>query len=117
MQIKIDNGSSPDIDESVLLCPTCDSSYLHQKRVEIFSRGEDQEKVLRTTVNCISQHTVTEVVENRKSGNPSQRRDGIRILFECEECNYNPPRPYFYLNVSQHKGYTFLSWETKGGSK
>jgi hypothetical protein len=54
-------------------------------------------------------------------GNPSSRRDGITIEFECENCNGAPPpqqNPAFglsknYLHIVQHKGTTYLSWNNK----
>jgi len=47
-------------------------------------------------------------VDTDISKNPSKRRDGIRIAFECEACG--PVQP---LVIYQHKGETFVEWESK----
>jgi hypothetical protein len=81
-----------------LLCRSCGSNYLHQDRIEVFERGEDQK------------HGVHVVVENMKAsvdsdfgGNPSKRREGLSIRFWCEGCEAKP-----LLTISQHKGNTLV---------
>lgn len=45
-------------------------------------------------------------VTTSQHGNPSLRRDGIRIAFACENCTTLPD-----LTIVQHKGATQLQWE------
>ncbi len=81
-----------------LKCPSCGSSYLHHEKVEIFERGEDEEKGLHVVVENGVVKTDTNM-----SGNPSARRHGLKIYFSCEECKTKP-----VLSISQHKGNTFV---------
>ena len=84
-----------------ILCPRCGSGYTHQHEVAVFNRSEDAEEWVCTTVawRLINQELNTE-------GNPSRRRQGLRISIECEECG-----EYSGLNIYQHKGQTFIEWE------
>ena len=87
-------------DEYPLLC-VCGDSWLHHVGVEIFDRAEDASDGLHVST------TGTSVVVNRAlAGNPSDRRDGLIIYFECEVC---PARPR--LLISQHKGQTFFDFQ------
>lgn len=84
-----------------LQCPSCKGHYLHQVRAEVFDRSEDA---------AIGHHvTVTSTgvqVDHSQANNPSARRDGIRISFDCELCEAKP-----VLTVVQHKGTTLVEWE------
>lgn len=84
--------------EVVLLCPACRGNNLHQIRTEVFEREDDAESGYHTIVT----RTGTEVDDNM-GGNPSVRRQGLTITFECENC---PAKPS--LEVYQHKGLTIL---------
>lgn len=88
--------------EKVLHCPCCDSPYLHQKSIECFNRDEDN-----TNGNHIFINGDTVNIDRDISGNPSSRRQGLRIGFECEEC-----KNYSYMSVYQHKGNTFIRMES-----
>jgi len=93
-----------DDDERTLLCPNCGGNYLHQLSAEVyFVDREDSD-----TGNAfeISKSYVRSVP---MINNPSSRRDGIRIVFECEFCDAAPS-----LTIVQHKGQTFASWELEG---
>jgi hypothetical protein len=85
-----------------LICPRCGSDYLHSGRVSVFDRGEDEAVTHLTVVeNGLSAtHLVKSGIEN-----PSDRRHGIAIAFECEECS-----GLLELTLSQHKGNTYLGW-------
>lgn len=85
-----------------LPCPVCASEYLHHGTVEVFQRGEDESTV--RLVRVAREIWIGEV-ENARSGNPSGRRDGLRIEHQCEQCNTR-----LWLNVAQHKGQTFIWW-------
>ena len=81
-----------------LKCPSCGSNYLHHEKVEVFERGEDEEKGLHVTIENGVAKTDTNL-----SGNPSARRHGLLIHFSCEGCKANP-----VLSLSQHKGNTWV---------
>lgn len=85
-----------------LNCPACDNPFLHQRKVSIFWRVEDAEE----GNHVVSQlgHTLA---DTSMHGNPSPRRDGIVIDFECETCDAEPR-----LSIVQHKGATLMGWES-----
>jgi hypothetical protein len=90
-----------------LVCPTCGSTYLHQKTVGVYNCEEDKSEGTHVEVDW---NRVT--VDNSMSGNPSPRRHGLSILFYCEECDGENPASQI-LNIYQHKGQTFMEWEGK----
>ncbi len=95
-----------------LLCPCCGGTYLHHDTVFVFNRREDAEMVNKTTVE--GTRVVTEVVEDRTSGNPSGRRTGLSVDFWCELCGVDKdgePTKNMRLHILQHKGNTFMQWE------
>ena len=100
--IKVDAGGALD-------CPDCGDNYLHHQDTTIFQRGEDAEI---TTV--IAQDGKTAQVTDFPSAdtcNPSSRRNGLIIEFECEFCHGEKKEiPPFRLAVLQHKGNTFVEW-------
>lgn len=102
--------------DDMLQCPHCqDGVYLHSDTVYIFNRREDADKV-----EVISVNTDSEVVKSKPpndlSGNPSSRRHGIKIAFYCEVCqDWGNTSERYYLNIAQHKGVTFMSWDDKYG--
>lgn len=83
----------------------CGSDYLHQRNVTIFQRDEDADK---TTVIAQDGHTA-QVSEfpSQDTCNPSPRRNGLIIEFECEECG---DEGFKRLAIFQHKGNTFMEW-------
>ena len=83
-----------------LLCPSCGGNYLHHEHVEVFERGEDEEKGLHISVA----HGKT-TVDGSMVGNPSKRRHGVLIHFSCEACSAKP-----VLCISQHKGNTLVDF-------
>jgi hypothetical protein len=87
-----------------VLCAHCESPYTHQKRVETYARKEDSDTGIYNEVDFFKQ-TVTQGTDASTS-NPSSRRDGIRVVLTCEECNGKTD-----LTIVQHKGNTFLSVE------
>ena len=92
-------------DQSDLLCPRChDRGNLHHRRVEVFYRAEDARAVRLIAIEA-GQIIALGDVPNDWSANPSLRRDGICIHFDCEQCGDG-----LIFNVAQHKGNTFLSW-------
>lgn len=81
-----------------LQCPSCGCNYLHHGRVEVFDRAEDA----ATGTHVVLDGGKVEV-DNSMVGNPSKRRDGIRIHFWCEGCKDQP-----YMEIVQHKGNTYV---------
>ena len=85
-----------------LTCPCCkdEESNLHHSRIEIFNRQEDAIFGNRTIIDG----SIT-MVDNNIDGNPSPRRDGISIVFWCEQCCEQS-----ILDIIQHKGMSFMRW-------
>ena len=103
-----------------LACPTCNEGYLHQIRVDTFFRdSEDSERGMHVNAD---RHSM--LGDQSMVGNPSSRRDGVKIYFTCEFCHttedddddvvevnvesYMPPH---VLCIVQHKGFTHIYWE------
>lgn len=83
----------------IVVCPICKHEQTHQIAVEIFSRNEDEEGV--STLIDFYDGTQSEVIFS----NPSDRRQGLRIIFRCEDgCK-------FALVIYQHKGFTTVDCE------
>jgi hypothetical protein len=81
-----------------LLCAHCGHDYLHTHSVEVFERAEDEETGLHVKVVGKSA-----AIDRSMGGNPSARREGMRITFECEWCG-----EITALSVAQHKGWTLV---------
>ena len=96
-------------DGKYLLCPCCGETYLHHGAIDIFTRHEDAEETLHTSVTGF--HTTTALVKSDTVDNPSGRRYGLRIGFWCEVCGEESA-----LTLAQHKGNTHIEWETNNGT-
>ena len=97
-RIKIFN-TLPVLAWDTLRCPVCGGEYLHQGNTEIFNRShEDSTEGLHVTVDGQKLQ-----IDHNQSGNPSLRRDGIRIDLWCEFCDSSSS-----LTIVQHKGNTLL---------
>lgn len=99
-----------DTETSHLLCPSCGEGYLHQGIVEVYNRSEDSETVRCSIVG--EDNIFSAMVANETSNNPSSRRSGMLIHFDCEYCTDID----FKLNIAQHKGFTLMHWEYDHGS-
>jgi hypothetical protein len=87
---------------NVLLCPSCGENNLHQTSASVYFRDkEDSNEGNFVHLN----NKYIEKIDNRL--NPSERRDGILIAFECEHCEADP-----HLTIVQHKGATYLEWQS-----
>ena len=84
-----------------LECPHCGCEYLHHVKIEVFNRQEDEIKGLHVCVDRAGLTMDTELL-----GNPSPRRDGLRIHFSCEQCHSHPQ-----LEIFQPKGCTFVNFK------
>jgi hypothetical protein len=97
-------------DDTNLTCPSCGESYLHQGTIEVYNRNEDAEKVRCVVVDGSS--VFSEELPSEHSNNPSSRRHGCIIHFECEHCiNID-----LKLTIAQHKGVTLLEWIYEDGA-
>jgi hypothetical protein len=94
----IDDCIEPGDHELTLMCPACGCDHLHQSSAEVFFREQDAET---GQAHLIAEQGILAIP---MECNPSARRDGIRINFFCEECDYKPS-----LEIVQHKGYTLMS--------
>lgn len=81
-----------------LTCPHCDSFLLHHFCIESFERTEDAESGTHVTVSA---ETVKK--DSNMDDNPSERRNGLLIRFECEECGKES-----VMTIAQHKGTTLV---------
>jgi hypothetical protein len=101
MQIKTDGNT--------LLCPHCSDPWLHHGTITTYGRSEDDTRTQLTKVT--GRETTVNNVLSENSGNPSDRRDGLRIAFWCEICENKSE-----LTIAQHKGETFIKWELVDGT-
>jgi len=88
----------------------CGSEYLHQGNITVFERGEDGDT---TTVIAQDGKTVqASDFPDRDTCNPSPRRHGLILEFDCEECGSWGEKPGVTqrLAIFQHKGCTFMEW-------
>lgn len=90
-----------------LSCPRCGSDNLHQIRVEVgFRREEDEPDSTIVTVNKGGLKT--------HFGRIADRRDDLRINFSCESCDTDEgwleAEGKIQLRIWQHKGTTFMEW-------
>ena len=97
----IDRGSVQE-----LACPRCGGEHLQHTGAVFFNRAEDAETLVQIEVS--GNATSTGVVPSASSGNPSSRRHGMFVRFDCEQCS--APGDVLQLNIAQHKGATELSW-------
>lgn len=113
---KLDYREFGSPDYSVMKCARCESNNLHQFKVEVFARQEDQEKYTSYTVYNAEPHWDSSsqdrnclglIVDQDKAhaSNPSDRRQGVNIHFWCELCSHITK-----LSISQHKGCEYLEY-------
>jgi DNA-directed RNA polymerase subunit RPC12/RpoP len=88
--------------DETLRCPRCGGDYLHQGRVEVFHRPAEDAPYRGVTVDRGLP------IADLSAANPSERRQGLLIFFQCEYCDlesWDLP-----LALYQHKGRTFVEW-------
>lgn len=98
---------------ATLRCASCGGTYLHQRRVEIFHRPEDapRENVgvfLDGEVHGYAERKRDAVGDGVLGKNPSARRSGLSVYFDCENCD-----KITVLQIAQHKGQTFIDSEVR----
>jgi hypothetical protein len=102
-----------------LRCPHgCDPSFLHQEGTIVYEPYEKDEDARHELI--VSVHpgvggglsvlrqpptVIADVHEARDWHNPSDRRQGLAILFRCEICGNHAE-----LCILQDRGITFLTW-------
>jgi hypothetical protein len=90
--------------DAALICPRCRENYLHHGAVVVYHRGrEDADETLLTV--CDGERVSKQRYPSGWLNNPSRRRDGLAIQFDCEFCGDG-----IELTIEQHKGQTFLHW-------
>jgi hypothetical protein len=96
--------------DSLVVCPRCGNDYTHHGAVTIYHRigGEDGSRILITKI--AGEQIATSIADEAHSGCPSSRRDGLAIVFECENC-----AEHFELTLAQHKGQTLVDWRNCRG--
>lgn len=87
--------------EETLHCPACGGAFLSQRRIEVFERVEDEQLGTHVSIDGQDVH-----INRSLEGNPSIRRHGLIIHFNCEECPAD-----IRMKVYQHKGNTFVGME------
>jgi rubredoxin len=96
--------------ENNLQCPSCGFNCLHHREVLISDRTEDSEDVKTVWVGGIGDWNSDSLQikycdTSISKYNPSPRRGGIVIEFNCEGCSAQP-----ILGIYQHKGSTLVEW-------
>jgi len=113
-------NSSIKVTDDCLVCPSCDIDNLHQKTVEVYQCHEDHDGIC--TVAELMETKITHIPRHYPL-NPSSRRNGLRIFFECEHCHnehngydengdelFVETPPLFELTIAQHKGNTHMQF-------
>jgi hypothetical protein len=96
----VEDSDNPN--EVALSCPNCGSDYLHQIRCDAFWREENSEHGVHSISSLLGSES-----HSRQTLNPSARRDGILVRFECENCSADPE-----LAIVQNKGHTNIYWNS-----
>jgi hypothetical protein len=91
--------------DGLVVCPRCGNDYTHHGAVTIYHRvgGEDSPRIVITKI--AGEQIATSIADEADSGCPSSRRNGLAIVFECENCAES-----FELTFAQHKGQTLVDW-------
>lgn len=85
----------------ILHCPKCDREGMHQMRVDVWQRTEDNPEGAHTF--CVDRKVF---IDNGMEHNPSPRRGGLSIHFYCDQCGTNSR-----MDIFQHKDNTFIKME------
>ena len=86
-------------------CIHCECKLLHQFKVEVFFRKEDNINGLHAIID--ESGIEKNIKKNNQVYNPSSRRNGIIIHFYCEHC-----KKVSLLHIVQHKGCTYIDAST-----
>jgi hypothetical protein len=94
-----------------LACPLCGGDNLHHIGLIDYTRPSGEDKPIRATSITSQRISVT---DDAAVLAPT-RRDWVRIFFECETCRAKDES--LYLEITQYKGETQLSWGIAAGIK
>ena len=95
------------LSDSLLHCPNCGSTYLHQEKIYVYTRAEDAPStVLSVDAQCGETENLLRNGDSQPLGNPSRRRDGIRVFFSCEGFDAS-----IHMTIAQHQGNTYVEME------
>ena len=97
-------------DRDVLTCPHCRGDYLHHGQVTVYDRSEDAPRLTKIEVRDRTANITN--VDNKNSGNPSDRRDGVAVRFWCDHCDNVSE-----LTIAQHKGASLMGWRVLYGGE
>lgn len=103
-QIVTRENYSPNI--SALRCPRCNGEYLHHIGLIYYDRATQDAP---SSAVYIAGGKVTIAAHDDTSSNPSSRRDGLSIRFQCELCQ-GIGEDRLELIIAQHKGITEIGW-------
>ncbi|MFM1752272.1 MAG: hypothetical protein RL119_1234 [Actinomycetota bacterium] len=93
--------------DEVLNCPSCGNPHLHHHTVFIHNRTKEDgpTKTIAVSHNDMSYSALHDGY--LPVGNPSERRQGISVLFVCEICD-----DQVVLQIAQHEGSSLIWWDT-----
>jgi hypothetical protein len=97
------------------MCPLCGGFNLHHMDVIVYNRPEDDDVTKVTEVRPLETRSL--LADSKSCGNPSSRRDGLRVTMWCETCESAPDADpdadlrHFSLLIYQHKGTTYVEWD------
>ena len=94
-------------------CPHCGFDSMHQSQVQLYCRTEGIDARTKRECNVLIVTSMYDGMVSQSSNaeefdefNPSSRRQGMRVIFNCENCDNHPSWVMF-----QHKGATITGWE------
>lgn len=89
-----------------LKCPGCGATFLHHSTIDVYDRSVEDGDDSQTMHVRVADGRVE--IDHSNHGNPSDRRDGLRIELWCELC---PTRSV--LTIAQHKGETHVRFQAQ----
>jgi len=95
---------------SLLVCPHCGDTQLHQERVRTFFPDLAFAETGEGTAVYSSHGEV--MIDRDMEDNPSYVRAGMTVHFDCEGC-----REPSGLAIYQHKGQTMVKWLPLGTTR
>jgi hypothetical protein len=93
---------APQFDHFQMKCAGCGWDCTHHYKVEVFALPQKMPALAPMSWSRPASRSLT--TNDAETGNPSSRRDGVRILMTCEECD-----ALTAIEIIQHKGTTYLS--------
>ena len=99
--------------DTYFTCAGCGAEHTHQERVEVFARDSEDNAGLRMVVKqgCFGGDGGAKAsIDTDLTSNPSDRRDGVSIFFNCEHCP-----AISRLDILQHKGTTYIAASVQEG--